>query len=376
VRAEPRQCAPGTVTLVFGTRPEIIKLAPVAWALAERGVPCVHVSSGQHPDLIGPLARDLGVPIDVDLGVGTPPRDPSAMVEAILGRLRGVLAAVHPSVVVVQGDTTTAFAAALAAFYAGIGIAHVEAGLRTARLHEPWPEEAHRRLVGRIADLHLAPTAANRAALLAEGIDACAIEVVGNPVVDALQAVLARRRPRIAEPPPFDRPIVVTLHRREGQPHLRRRLEVLRDHLDADPEAAIVFPVHPAPAVRATAEAVLGRHPRARLVGPMRYPAFVELLDRAQLVVTDSGGIQEEAPALGTPLVVVREVTERPEILSGGHARLAGTPEALAEALRTPWPRRGPTSPFGDGRAAVRIVAALARRWPLAQPQPVVVPQS
>ncbi len=356
----------GPVVLVFGTRPEIIKLAPVSWALAAQGVPCTRVSSGQHPDLLAGLARDLEVPIDVDLAVGSPPGCPSELVERILARMRGVLATLRPSVVVVQGDTTTAFAAALAAFYAGVGIAHVEAGLRTASLHDPWPEEAHRRLVTRIADLHLAPTPANRRTLLTEGVEAERVVVVGNPVVDTLQRVIARRRPAIAEAAPFDRPIVVTMHRREGLGRpLRRRLAVLRDHLDANPDVGLVFPVHPNPSVGEAAVAVLGDHPRVRLLPALGYSAFVELLGRASVVVTDSGGVQEEAPALGVPVIVARRVTERTEGLATGLARLASTPEALARALREPWPATARRhSPFGDGRAAERIVAELGARWP------------
>lgn len=357
----------GPVVLVFGTRPEIIKLAPISWALQARGIPCVRVSSGQHPDLLSALARDLGLTIDVDLAAGTPGRTPSELCEVVLGRVRGVVQALQPTAVVVQGDTTTAFAAALAAFYEGVGVAHVEAGLRTGCLDDPWPEEAHRRLVAQIAGLHLAPTFANAATLCAEGIDPDTIVVVGNPVVDALHRVV-KARPRALEPAPFEHPVVVTLHRREslGAP-LRARLRVLRAYVEEHDDVGIVFPVHPNPAVQRAATEVLGGVPRVRLVPPLDYPAFVELLARARFVVTDSGGIQEEAPALGTPVVIARHVTERTEVLQTGLARLAGTPEALADALRRPWPSDRPARayPFGRGGAGPRIVDALLARWPI-----------
>jgi UDP-N-acetylglucosamine 2-epimerase (non-hydrolysing) len=273
----------------------------------------------------------------------------------------------------VQGDTTTALAGALAAFHRGLPIGHVEAGLRTGDRASPFPEEMNRRLITRLATWHFAATARNRATLLAEGVEPARIFVTGNPVVDAIEAMLAApaSTPRleallaIAE---GHRLIVVTTHRRERLgPIMAENLRALRDFAALHPEVAIVFPVHLNPAVGRAARAILEGQPGVHLVPPLPYDEFIPLLRRAWLLVSDSGGLQEEAPSVGVPLLVLRESTERPEAIDSGVARLVGSaPGQLSRALEVAWrddawaaAARGIANPFGQGDAGPRIAQAL-----------------
>lgn len=359
---------PRTVLTVFGTRPEVVKLAPVLRQLDlyPADFRSVVVSSGQHTDLLAPFVKLFGVRVDYDLEAMRPGQSLNHLAARVLAGLDPVLDRERPAVVLVQGDTATAVAAALAAFYRGIPVGHVEAGLRTDDPLVPFPEEMNRRLITRLARFHFAATPRNRDALLAEGVPGGDIFLTGNPVVDALQfmgtvVTPSDRVTRLIERTRGFRRIALTTHRRESFGDLLAgNLRVLREYVEIHPDVALVFPVHPNPAVRAAAVALDG-HPRIHLTDPLDYPDFIALLSSAWLIVSDSGGIQEEAPTLGKPLIVLRATTERPEAVEAGVARLAGTPEALAACLAavphgTPFTGE---NPFGRGDAGPRIVRAL-----------------
>jgi UDP-N-acetylglucosamine 2-epimerase len=368
------------ILLVLGTRPEAIKLAPVALRLAAapglRPIICV---TAQHRGLLDQVLAAHAIRPDFDLDVMRDAQGLSEVTAAILHRMPAVLAAARPDRVLVQGDTTTAFAAALAAFHAGIPVGHVEAGLRTGRATMPFPEEANRRLVGVLADLHFAPTPRARDNLLAEGVPAGRIHVTGNTGIDALLDALAlleadparRAAAEAALPPPIPgrRLLLVTAHRREsiadgGLARIAEGLSLLAARGDVE----IALPLHPNPAVAAPLRAALGGRPGLHLLPPLGHLAFVALMRRAAVIVTDSGGVQEEAPALGKPVLVIRDATERSEALETGAARLIGTDPArlaaevaaLLDAPPAPPPALPAATPFGDGRAAARIVARLA----------------
>jgi UDP-N-acetylglucosamine 2-epimerase (non-hydrolysing) len=309
---------------------------------------------------------------DHDLAVMQPAQDLSDLTARVLLGLRGVLAAEHPAAVLVQGDTTTAMAAALAAFYAGAPVGHVEAGLRTGRLDLPFPEEMNRRLIGQLATWHYAPTARAAEHLRREGVAAERILVTGNTVVDALHTISAQPLPL---PAPIDdatlagrRLVLVTGHRRESfGAGLDALCAALRAIADRYADVLVVYPVHLNPAVDQPVRTALGAHPRIRLTPPLDYLGFTALLRRAHLAITDSGGVQEEAPSLGVPVLVTRTATERPEALDAGTARLVGTDRdaivaAAAALLDDPAAHaamRAASNPFGDGKAAARIVAHL-----------------
>jgi UDP-N-acetylglucosamine 2-epimerase (non-hydrolysing) len=367
----------GDVLVLVGTRPEMIKLAPVIEALAgERcGLRPWTVTTGQHRDLVAPLARELGVRIDEDLAAGRPGQEPLEFHARLLEALGPCLEARSPAAVLVQGDTGSAFAGALAAFHRGIPVGHVEAGLRTRDARNPFPEEMNRRLITRLAAFHFAATERNARVLREEGVPAADVVVTGNPVVDAVRRARTRTRPSellsgVLERVGDRRLVVLTTHRRESFGCvMAERLKVLRRFADAHPEIALVFPVHPNPEVEASAEREFGGASGVLRVPPLAYTDFVHLLARAWLVVSDSGGVQEEAPSLGKPVLVIRENTERPEAVEAGVARLVGhSPEALEKELEAciadpAWVEsvQAIANPFGDGTAGVRIAEALAR---------------
>lgn len=359
---------------VFGTRPEVIKLAPVIAELERRPrtFRTVNVSSGQHPDLLAPFVRLFGVRVDHDLAVMRPGQPLSTLFARVLTGLDPLLEAERPDAVLVQGDTTTAAAAALAAFHRKIPVGHVEAGLRTDDPLSPFPEETNRRLVTRLARWHFAGTRNHVRTLLREGVPRGTIFHTGNPVVDALRRIgtAGPRSPRLQAVLDATRGlkrIVLTTHRRESFGEvLDGNLRALREFVSRHADTALIFPVHPNPAVRSAAGAILTGCDRIHLTDPLDYPNFIGLLAQAWRIASDSGGVQEEAPSLGVPLLVLRESTERPEAIEAGAARLAPTPERLAELLEEAYaappalPCAG-RNPFGDGRAAVRIVRALRR---------------
>ena len=362
------------VLVLAGTRPEAIKLAPIVRALrAEAGLRTWFVSTGQHRELLDHALEPFGLAFDTDLRLMQPGQTLFHIGRECLAGLADVLASLHPDLVLVQGDTATVFFGALAAYFTRTEVAHVEAGLRTGDKWQPYPEEMFRRLTGVLADLHFAPTWTARDRLLAEGVAESRIHVTGNPIVDALE--LARQAQ--GEPGPAVAPlladgrrlVLVTAHRREsfGAP-LRGIFAAVRALADRHPDARFVVPLHPNPAVREAA-AVLADHPGIHLVEPLGYADLLALLARATLVLTDSGGLQEEAPSFQVPVLVLREVTERPEGL-GSVARLVGTDgerilgaatELLSDETARALMIRHP-NPYGDGRAGARIADLVVHR--------------
>jgi UDP-N-acetylglucosamine 2-epimerase (non-hydrolysing) len=356
------------VVCVIGTRPEAIKMAPVVRGLEEAPwAECRVVLTGQHRELVDPMLAFFGITPDFDLDVMRPGQSLAALTARLLGSLAEALAREAPDMVLAQGDTTTVLTTALACFYARIPFGHVEAGLRTGRLDAPFPEEGNRVVASHLARLHFAPTNGARANLLREGIEPANVVVTGNPVIDAL---LQTARQDAFEPVPAERLVLVTAHRREsfGAP-LRRICRAIAELHRRHADVGFLWPVHPNPAVRPVVEAMLGDLPRVHLCDPLPYDAFVAALKRSTLVLTDSGGVQEEAPALGKPVLVLRRESERPEAIAAGVARLVGTsPRAIVHAadelLTNPsayYAMAKGASPYGDGHAAPRIVAAIAR---------------
>ena len=364
------------ILTVFGTRPEVIKLAPVIEQLEARGdaFTTLNVSSGQHRELLDPFVRLFDIRVDHDLAVMTDHQTPSQVCSRVLASLDLLLAEEMADLVLVQGDTTTALAAALAGFHRRIPVGHVEAGLRSGNAVSPFPEEMNRRLITRVASYHFAATAANRDTLLAEGVAARGVFVTGNPVVDALHDMLRRSTPSPETETVLDatdglKRIVLTTHRRESFGEVMAdNLRVLRDFVRAHDDVAVIFPVHPNPAVAGLAATILAGHPRIHLVRPLRYDDFVVLLSHAWLIVSDSGGVQEEAPTLRKRLLVLRENTERPEVVDCGIAQVVGgRPERLAAILEESYRGRGWSrrldeieNPFGDGDSGRRIARIIA----------------
>ena len=368
--------AGGGVLCILGTRPEAIKLAPVARALAARGLAVTLCNTGQQRDIARAALADFDLTADVDLDLMQPGQTPASFVAAALPALAAVIARLRPVVILVQGDTASAFVGAMAAAYARIPLGHVEAGLRSHDA-EPFPEDLHRRLIAQAATFHFAPTVAGEAALLAEGIAAATISVTGNPVIDAVRWTDARlandaglRRAVEAALPPLraGRPLLlVTAHRRENHarmPAIAAAVATIAAERDVD----IVVPVHPNPAAGAPIRHHLAATANVTLVAPLGYHAFVSLLRRARVVLTDSGGIQEEAPAFGCPVLVLRDTTERPEGVAAGAARLVGTdPDRIVSAacslLDDAAAHRAMAQvvlPYGDGRAGERIADIVA----------------
>lgn len=356
------------ILTVFGTRPEVIKLAPVIRALEERGVEVTVCVSGQHRDMLDQMLAVFSLQPDIDLDVMQENQSPLTVAARIFDQLVPVFESTRPDWLLVQGDTTTTFAAAWVSFHQRTPIAHVEAGLRTRDKFRPFPEEMNRRLTSVLADLHFAPTQGAVNHLLTEGVPADRVFLTGNTVVDALHSILRRpvnfSDPRLAH---LDgRVVLVTAHRREsfGLP-LEEICRAIRDLVNSDPELTVVFPVHRNPSVQKTVFDLLTNLPRTVLTEPLPYPEFVHLMKRADLILSDSGGIQEEAPSVGTPVLVMREITERPEAIEAGWAELVGTSHATILARTREWILRKRNSlpagsnPFGDGKASQRIVELL-----------------
>lgn len=372
---------PGTrrrVLCLFGTRPEVIKFAPVIRALERAGHESVNVTSAQHRDLLYPLVELFGLRLDHDLEVMRPGQTLNHVLSRVVEALDPLLASEAPDAVLVQGDTTTALAGALAAWNRRIPVGHIEAGLRSGDPHSPYPEEMNRRLITQTATWHFAATESNREALLNEGVNPVSIEVTGNPVIDSLHWTLQHRQPseeaqRVISELRGQRCILLTTHRRESFGDvMRSNLETLRDFVLSHRDAALIFPVHPNPEVRAVSAAVFKETPRVRLIDPLPYQDFLHVASRAHLLVSDSGGVQEEAPSLRRPLIVLRENTERPEAVECGAARLIGSdPSALRAALDEAWLSDAwhqrlqiLANPYGDGRSAERIARLLSAPLP------------
>ena len=355
------------VTIVLGTRPEAIKLAPVIRTFQTcQALRTRVVLTGQHREMVAQVMSLFNLEADRDLGLMAPRQTLTHVTCAALNGLREDFQAYPPQLVLVQGDTTTAFAAGLAAFYEQIPVGHVEAGLRTDNLLDPFPEEANRRLISQIATLHFAPTTKAEANLHASGVVG-QVSVTGNTVIDAL-LLMAETAPEIH----FDgldwqnqRVILATVHRRENWgDRLKDIADGMLRVLDRFPDTALLLPLHRNPTVREPLQALLGEHPRVVLTEPLDYDRLVAAMKGCTLLLTDSGGLQEEAPALGKPVLVLRRTTERPEAVEAGTARLVGTDptEISSEASRLLEDSAAysamsrAVNPFGDGQASSRIL--------------------
>ncbi|MFV0492257.1 MAG: non-hydrolyzing UDP-N-acetylglucosamine 2-epimerase [Pseudorhodobacter sp.] len=367
------------VLTVFGTRPEAIKMAPVVLGLAaDARFESLVCMTGQHRQMLDQVTGLFGIRADHDLDVMREGQDLYGVTGAILEGMKPVLAETVPDIVLVHGDTATTLAATLAAYYAQIPVGHVEAGLRTGNLYSPWPEEGNRRVTGALAALHFAPTETSRQSLLRENVPDASIIVTGNTVVDALlqvtgqiagdAALAADLAGRFGFLDPARRMVLVTGHRRESfGGGFERICQALRQIAESFDTVDIVYPVHLNPNVREPVQRLLGDTPNIHLIPPQDYLPFVWLMDRAHVIVTDSGGIQEEAPSLGKPVLVMRDTTERPEAVEAGTVRLVGTDVAAitdwtARLLRddTAWQKMSQAhNPYGDGQATARILDAL-----------------
>lgn len=366
--------SPLKVTCVLGTRPEVIKMAPVVKALREAGIQARILATAQHRGLLDQMLATFGLRPDWDLDVMKPNQELAQLTGTLVPELHRILKEDAPDAVLAQGDTTTVFCAALASFYAGIPFGHVEAGLRSGDMSAPFPEEGMRRLSAVLARWHFAPTETSADALRREGQPEENIHVVGNTVIDALLTVAANEslpwpegiRPLLPE----ERLVLITLHRREnfGAP-LERILDSLRRFAQAHPEARLIYPVHPNPHVLGPAHRVLGQLPNVGLLPPVDYPVLVGLMKASHLILTDSGGIQEEGPALGKPVLVFRDVTERPEAVEAGGVQLVGSdPELFLTWITRLWNDQGSYGamakarfPYGDGQSSRRIADLLNR---------------
>lgn len=361
------------VLVVAGTRPEAIKMAPVVQELRRRS--CFEVSlclTAQHRGLLDQVVAAFGLEVQYDLNLMQPNQSICDVTTAVLRGMESVLTDARPDVALVHGDTTTSFAAALAAFYARVRVGHIEAGLRTYNRYQPFPEEMNRRLADDLCDYHYAATVSARANLLSERIPETHIVVTGNTVIDALLDVASR--PYVFSDPALEAAgkgrclLLVTAHRREnfGAP-IHRICEAIRDLAAANTGLEVVYPVHPNPNVLSVAQRVLGDQERVHLIEPLDYVPFVHLMKKATIVLTDSGGVQEEAPSLGKPVLVMREVTERPEAVEAGTAMLVGTSyegirgtvQKLLDDEHAYRSMANAINPYGDGKARFRIADHL-----------------
>jgi len=364
---------PKPVMIVFGTRPEVIKLAPVILELEKHGIPKIVCSTGQHRQMLDQMVKIFGISVDIDLDIMEPNQTLEGITAKVLTKISGVLEQYQPATVIVQGDTTTAFAAGLAAFYKKIPVAHVEAGLRTNNRYNPFPEEISRRLISQIATINFAPTELAAQNLLHDGIDQDSIFVTGNTVVDALAWVLNRNIP-IEDPmlhviESAKGPIVlVTTHRRENLGDGMTAIFSAIKRLATDmPNVTIIFPVHLNPVIQKHSSEVLGNLSNVHLLKPLCYTDLAIAMKASRIILTDSGGIQEEAPSLGRPVLVMRQTTERPEGVEAGSAKLVGLDAdtiygAAHELLTNPLVYEKMSrvvNPYGDGTSAGQIVTVL-----------------
>jgi UDP-N-acetylglucosamine 2-epimerase (non-hydrolysing) len=363
------------VLTILGTRPEVIKLAPVVAELRRNPtIDSIVVSTGQHREMLTQMLDQFELVPDIDLDVMRPEQRLRDLTAGLVRGLGETLAVLRPDWVLVQGDTTTTLCGALAAFYEGIPVGHVEAGLRSGDNRSPFPEEANRSLVTRLAALHFCPTEKSASNLRREGVPEELVLVTGNTVIDALLWAVKRVGAH-SSPVPRTRArrILLTLHRRESQGEAMRRACVAVRALAGRGDTEIVFPVHPSPAVRDIVLPELGGVGGVHVCEPLSYLSLVQVLESCDLVLTDSGGLQEEGPALGKPVLVLRDTTERPEAVEAGVARLVGTdPSTIVrtatELLDDPVAYHAmahPENPFGDGAARLRIVSALMQRHEL-----------
>ena len=366
------------ILVLFGTRPEAIKLAPVIYELKKNArFQTTVVSSSQHTDLLQPFLKIFGIKTDYDLKVMTENQTPNEVCAKILSALDEIFENEKPDAILVQGDTTTAFAGAFAAFNRKIKIGHVEAGLRSGNISSPFPEEMNRRLISQVATFHFAATKANRENLLREQVSDANIFVCGNTVVDALHFILETSAPSekikqlIEQTANFKR-LLLTTHRRESfGATMSENLCVLRDFVENHKDVCLFFPVHPNPNVQSATNKILAEKERIFLLEPLDYSDFIAIMKNAWLIVSDSGGVQEEAPSLGKPLLILRENTERPEAIQAKIAKLVGgNAKNLAEMLESNYNNESwinsvkeIENPFGDGNAAKRVVETLEKSF-------------
>jgi UDP-N-acetylglucosamine 2-epimerase (non-hydrolysing) len=372
-----------SVAIVLGTRPEAIKMAPVIFALKSVGVPTQIIASAQQREMLDQVLELFEIEPDLDLDVMAKDQSLGALTSRLISRLDQAFQETKPSIVLVHGDTSTTFSASLAAFYQKLPVGHVEAGLRTHNIYSPWPEEVNRQLTGRIATWNYAPTQGARKNLLNEGVSEQSIKVTGNTVIDALLFISQRldseerlqkaALERLCDTLPVralnsEHLILVTGHRRENfGPGFERVCSALKAIALEDPNRAVIYPVHLNPHVQSVVRAKLSNIENVYLCEPLQYLEFIYLMKKARLIITDSGGIQEEAPALGIPVLVTRDTTERPEAIEAGTARLVGTDikKISLEAnkilgCKSEWVKMATAvNPFGDGKAGDRIASHL-----------------
>ena len=365
-----------TVLVLFGTRPEAIKLAPVIYELRKKHYRTIVVSSSQHKQLLQPFLDTLAIDVDFDLGVMRANQSPTDVCSRVMAKLDKILAKEKPDIILVQGDTTTTLAGAMAGFYRRIPVGHVEAGLRSGNLMSPFPEEMNRRVVSQIASFHFAATEKNRRNLLAEDVPSEKVFVTGNPIVDALKLMLKNLQvdpaiTQLIKGTEGQKRLLLTTHRRESfGPVMTANLKVIGDFVEKRKNVCLIFPVHPNPHVKKIAEEILGGRERIHLLEPLDYSDFLSIMKSAWLILSDSGGVQEEAPSLGKPLLILRENTERPEAIRSGVAKLVGSsPGSLKQFLEEnyaveTWIKsiKEVANPFGDGKSAARIVRIIEQQ--------------
>jgi UDP-N-acetylglucosamine 2-epimerase (non-hydrolysing) len=364
------------VAVVFGTRPEAIKMAPIVKELERRAIEFIVIVTAQHRDLLDQILEIFKITPHYDLDIMQENQDLFYVTSSVLNNIRPILEKERPDCILVQGDTTTTFAASLAAFYCKIPVGHVEAGLRTRNKYNPYPEEINRQLTSRITDLHFAPTVWAKNNLLAEGVNESDITVTGNTVIDALVMIVDPKyvfQELVLNTIDYSnhRVIVLTSHRREnfGEP-MRHIFTACKYLVEQNPDVELIYPVHPNPNVQRLAHEILDNIPRIHLIEPLGYRPFVQLMNKSYLILTDSGGVQEEAPTLGKPVLVLRTTTERPEAIDVGTAKLVGTDyQTIVNEAQRLLSDQGAyrematkTNPYGDGKSAGRIIDVLLKR--------------
>lgn len=365
------------VAVVFGTRPEAIKMAPIVKELERRTIENVVIVTAQHRELLDQKLELFDITPQYDLDIMQANQDLFYVTSSVINEIKPILMKEKPDVILVQGDTTTTFATSLAAFYLKIPVGHVEAGLRTWNKYNPYPEEMNRQLTTRVTEYHFAPTPWAKKNLLAEGINESNIFVTGNTVIDALLMIVDPKyqfQETMLNTIDYSnrRVILLTSHRREnfGEP-MRHTFSACRYLVEQNPDVELIYPVHPNPNVQKMAFEILKDVPRVHLIDPLEYRPFVQLMNKCYLILTDSGGVQEEAPTLGKPVLVLRTTTERPEAIEAGTAKLVGTDYAtiVREGQRLLSDREAyrematKTNPYGDGKSAGRIVDIISERF-------------
>lgn len=370
------------VMTVFGTRPEAIKMAPLVLALqADERFEAVTTVTAQHREMLDQVLEIFKIVPDYDLNIMHKEQTLTEITANVLTKLDQVIKVVKPDIILVHGDTTTTFAASVAAFYNQVAIGHVEAGLRTWNKYSPFPEEMNRQMTDDLADLYFAPTEESKANLLKENQAAAKIFVTGNTAIDALKQTVSSdyQHELLAKLDPGHKLILVTMHRREnqGQP-MARVFRTLLEVVEQRPEVEVIYPVHLSPKVQKLAHEILGNHERIHLIAPLDVVDFHNLAAKSYFIMTDSGGVQEEAPSLGKPVLVLRDTTERPEGVSAGTLKLVGTEPAkvkaaMLELLDDPniyQQMAQAQNPYGDGQASQRILAAIAYHFGLSEQRP------